>query len=76
MANRRPPPDPRRIEVVDPDMAEILRAKTGAERFQIACRMFDDARRMLTHHLGAEHPDWDEEQVQREVARRISYGNL
>jgi hypothetical protein len=63
-----------RIEMVDHDMARILRAKTGAERLKIASDMFASARRMIASHLAAEHPDWDEEKVQRETSRRISHG--
>ncbi|HSG39264.1 MAG TPA: hypothetical protein VLE27_06470 [Thermoanaerobaculia bacterium] len=71
MANRF---DHLRIEVVDDDMAHILRQKTGAERLQIASDMFASARRMIASHLAAEHPDWDEERIQRETSRRISHG--
>ena len=71
MANRL---DHLRIEVVDDDMAHILRQKTGAERLQIASDMFASARRMIASHLAAEHPDWDEERVQWETSRRISHG--
>jgi len=66
--------DPSRIEVVDDDMARILRGKTGAERLAIASGMYASARRMLLSHLAAEHPDWSEEQVMREAARRLSLG--
>jgi len=66
--------DPRQVEVVDDDMARILRAKTGAERLRIAFSMFTSARRMLTSHLTAEHPDWSQEDVRRETARRLSHG--
>jgi hypothetical protein len=63
-----------RIEVVDEEMARILRGKTGAERLAIASGMYASARRMLLSHLAAEHPDWSEEQVTREAARRLSHG--
>lgn len=63
-----------RIEVVDDDMARILRSKTGAERLKIANDLFASARRMIASHLAAEHPDWDEERIQRETSRRISHG--
>jgi hypothetical protein len=66
--------DPDRIEVVDDEMAAILRGKTGAERLAMASAMFESARRMLLSHLAAEHPDWSEEQVTREAARRLSHG--
>jgi hypothetical protein len=62
------------IEVVDHDMAAILRTKTGAERLKIANDMFVSARKMIASHLAAEHPDWDEERIQRETSSRISLG--
>jgi Rv0078B-related antitoxin len=65
-----------KIEIVDHDMARILRAKTGAERLKIASDMFASARRMIASHLAAEHPGWDEEKIQRETSRRISHGEI
>jgi len=62
------------FEVVDDEMAAVLRTKTGAERLAIASDMYESARRMLLSHLAAEHPDWSEEQVTREAARRLSHG--
>jgi len=64
----------RQIEVVDDDMARVLRAKTGAERLRIAASMFLSARRMLISHLTAQHPDWGEDRIQREAAHRLSHG--
>lgn len=63
-----------RIEVVSEDMAAVLRRKTGAERLAIASRMFSSARVMLLSHLRAEHPEWDDPDVEREAARRLSHG--
>ena len=63
-----------RIEVVSEDMAAVLRRKTGAERLAIASRMFGSARRMLLSHLRSVHPEWDERQIERETARRLSHG--
>ena len=60
------------VEVIDDRMAEVLRAKTGAEKLAIADRMFRDARRMINESVRALHPDWSEEQVGEEVARRIA----
>ena len=65
--------DSRRIEVIDDEMAKILRAKSGTERLQIGFGMFESARRMLTSMLAADHPDWDEERVRQEVARRLAH---
>jgi hypothetical protein len=64
----------RQIEVVDDVMAEILRKKTPAERIQIGFNLWTSARKMLTVHLKSTHPDWDEKQISREVAKRLSHG--
>ena len=63
-----------RFEVLSDEVAAVLRQKTGAERLEIASQMFRSARRMLVTYLGAEHPDWDEDRVQKEAARRLSHG--
>ena len=61
-------------DIVDDEMARILRGMTGAERLKIANSLFVSARRMLASHLAAEHPDWDQDRIERETARRISHG--
>lgn len=61
-------------EVVDARTAAILREKSPAERLAIAHGMWRSARRMLTGVLRVQHPDWCDEQIQREVARRMSHG--
>ncbi len=68
-----PRPDP---EVVSDAVAAILRNKTEAERLAIAFRMWDFARGTLLHAVKSEHPDWPEQQIRREVARRISHGTV
>jgi len=65
---------PSRIEVLSDEMTAVLRRKTGAERLEIASRMFVSAREMLVNHLRAAHPDWDEHRIEREAARRLSHG--
>lgn len=62
------------IEVVDDAMADVLRLKTPAERIGIGFGLWTAARTMLSAHLRREHPDWSGEQLQREVARRMSHG--
>jgi hypothetical protein len=62
------------FEVVDEEMARVLREKTGAERLEIAWRMFASARGMLESHLRSEHPDWSEQQIRAEAVRRLSLG--
>ena len=55
-------------------MADVLRRKTGAERLAMAAGMYAAARRMLSAHLRTEHPEWSEEQVRCEMARRMNHG--
>jgi hypothetical protein len=62
------------IELMDPDMVQVIRAKTGAERLRIASGMYASARRMLLSHLRHEHPEWSEQCVEQEAARRLSHG--
>jgi hypothetical protein len=60
--------DCQHIEVLDDRMADVLRQKRGAERLAIAFGLFSSARRMLISNLRAEHPDWDEAQIDHEAA--------
>lgn len=62
------------IEVIDDAMAEILRRKTDVERLQIGFRMWKTARVILKAAIRSEHPDWNDDQTNREIARRISHG--
>jgi hypothetical protein len=40
----------------------------------IADGMYTRAPEMLLSHLRFEHPEWNEQQVKREAARRLSHG--
>ena len=59
------------IEVVDPRVADVLRAKTPAERIA----MIGEARRtallLATAGVRYQHPAWDDTQVEAEVLRRF-----
>ncbi len=65
---------PNRIETVDDDVAEVLRRKTPAERLAIAHGMWSFARSMLLSSLRGKHPDWTEQRLHEEAARRMSHG--
>lgn len=67
--------DDGRIEVVDEAVVRVLREKTGMERLRIAHEMWALARIRLEAYLRHRHPDWDEECIKREVARRLSLGS-
>jgi hypothetical protein len=62
------------IDMIDDAMADILRQKTPAERLAIANGMWRFARDMIRNNLRRENPDWTDEQIQRETARRLSHG--
>lgn len=64
------------IEVVDDAMAEVLRYKTPAERIRIGFNMWISALNMLTTYLKKTHPEWDNEKLALEVARRLSHGTI
>lgn len=64
------------IEVVDDDVAEVLRQKTPAERIGIGIGIWHSAQKMLTMHLTCTHPEWNKLRVEQEVARRLSHGAI
>lgn len=66
--------NPNRIEVIDDQMAEILRSKTPAERIEMIGAANRTARRLAAAGVRFQHPDWDNSQVQAEVIRRVSGG--
>lgn len=65
--------DAGQIEVVDDNMAEILRQKTPAERIRIGFMLWSSARKMLRSHLKHAHPQWDEERIDKELRKRFYY---
>jgi hypothetical protein len=60
------------MEMVDDEMAAILRTKTEAERLAVGWGMWTFARDMIPNILRAEHPEWTDQEIQQEVARRLS----
>lgn len=66
--------DAHHFDAIDDEMAAVLRGKTGAERLAMASGMFALARDLIAGHVRSEHPDWDEQRIAKEVARRLSHG--
>lgn len=66
--------DSGQIEVLDDKVAELLRKKSRLERLTCAFGIWHSARVQIASYLGSLHPEWDEEKVEREVARRLSHG--
>lgn len=48
---------------------EIHRAMSGEQRILIALEMSLFARELARERIRSEHPDWDEQRVQRELLR-------
>jgi hypothetical protein len=61
-------------EVLDDAMAAILQRKTPTERLAIAFGLWKFAQGMLRETLRRDHPEWDEAEIGRRVAARMSHG--
>jgi hypothetical protein len=70
----RRPLDWRRIEIVDPDMAAVLRTKTPAEKIAMVGAAHRTARMLIETSVRRQHPDWDSQAISREVAKRLLRG--
>ena len=62
-----------RIEVVDTDVAAVLRGKSGMERLRLAHEAWELARDRLAAFFRSRHPRWSEEETQRKVAERLAH---
>ncbi len=65
--------DPRRIEVVDYEVARILSAKSGMDRLRLAHEAWELVRERLIAFVSSRNPQWSKEQVVKEVAKRLGY---
>jgi hypothetical protein len=62
------------FESPDDAMAAVYRTKTSGERLRVAFGLWTSTRILLKGILGAQHPDWDDQRIRAEVARRMSHG--
>ena len=60
--------------MVDDKVAEILRKKTGQERLEMVWDSWNFFNQIIEAHLKNIHPEWTQEQIQKEIARRVLYG--
>ena len=65
---------PSRIEVIDHDLAAVLRTKTAAERVEMIAAANRTARVLAAAGVRYLHPEWNEEQVRAEVIKRVCGG--
>lgn len=63
--------DPGQIEVVDDAVVDCLRRKTPEQRWAMAFALHRSVRAMLTARVREMYPDWTDDAVNGEVARRI-----
>jgi hypothetical protein len=75
MENRVRVPELSRIEVIDDATAAMFRAMTPAQRVAQTASAYRAARILAAAGVRHQHPDWSDEQVAREVARRVSGGS-
>jgi hypothetical protein len=68
------PLDPKRIEIVDDAVAEILRRKSPAERIALGFSANRTVRLVIEGAIRSDHPDWDDAAVKAAVARRMLHG--
>jgi hypothetical protein len=66
--------NPSCIEVVDDTIAAVLRAKAPWERVAMVGQANRTVRQLIAGGVRVKHPDWTDEQVSREVARRMLGG--
>ncbi|MCC7476259.1 MAG: hypothetical protein IT425_12760 [Pirellulales bacterium] len=62
------------LEVVDRELAQILRSKSAAEKVAMICAANRTARILAAAGVRHLHPGWTEQQVQQEVIRRVCRG--
>ncbi len=67
---------PRRVvvEVIDEQMAAILRQKSMAEKIAMVGAAHRTARSLIRCGVKLQHPDWTEQEVHDEVLRRLLNG--
>jgi hypothetical protein len=66
--------NPTNIEVIDDQIAEVLRRKTPAEKVEMVAAANRTARLLAAAGTRYQHPNWDDLQVQEEVIRRVAGG--
>ena len=66
--------DASRIELLDPAMVEVLKSKTPTERLAMVFAANRTMRLRLEGHLRTYHPNWTDEQIQQEIAKRMLGG--
>lgn len=62
------------IEILDDAVVDVLRRLTPAQRLAAVFDCNRTWRLRLAGHLRTRHPDWSDDQIAAEVARRMARG--
>lgn len=62
------------IEVIDDRVAEILKKKTGQERLKMVWDSWTYFNKRLEAHLKNAHPEWTQEEIRKEIVKRVLHG--
>jgi hypothetical protein len=65
-------PNSTSIEIVDEAVARILRTKTPADKLEMVFEANRTARLLIEGALRTWHPGWTDDEINREIARRMS----
>ncbi len=71
----RTPLDYRRIEVIDPEIAKIMRGKTVAQKISLVIEANRTMRALIAGRIRSDNPAWNQVQIDQEVARRMLNAN-
>ena len=68
--------DKGQIECLDETMIAVYKQKSPAERIRIASDMRESARQLINDTIRAFHPEWAEDKIHNEIARRLSHDTV
>lgn len=59
------------MELISEKQAAYFRSLTVAQKIEIVCELNRQVRRQVAGRLRCENPDWTDQQIQAEVARKF-----
>ncbi|OGF68032.1 MAG: hypothetical protein A2Y62_19350 [Candidatus Fischerbacteria bacterium RBG_13_37_8] len=65
----------RNFELISDEIVQVLKKKSPAERMEIAFDICKTVQTILENHIRFLHPKWTNQEIKKELARRISGGS-
>ncbi len=62
------------IEVIDDKIAEIIKTKSGPDRLKMVWDAWAFFEKRIRVYLKNIHPEWTEEQIRKEIVKRVTHG--